>query len=116
MFRDFVRRRRIEARLDAGPREFLGWIRGAADVVTNSFHGMVFSALFHRPVRLVAEKAGTRAPQRARLVDFAGRYGLSDCIGSVDALSERAASHFSKFDEIVQVDRVRSMKYLRSVV
>ena len=116
VFRDFVRRRRIEARLDAGPREFLGWIRGAADVVTNSFHGMVFSALFHRPVRLVAEKAGTRAPQRARLVDFAGRYGLSDCIGSVDALLERAASDFSKFDEIVQVDRVRSMKYLRSVV
>ena len=114
-FRDFVRRRRIEARLDAGPREFLGWIRGAADVVTNSFHGMVFSALFHRPVRLVAERAGTRAQQRARLVDFARRYGLSDCIGSVDALPDGPVSDFTVFEESVRSDRLRSVEYLRAV-
>ena len=115
-FRDFVRKRGIEARIDAGPREFLGWIRNADDVVTNSFHGMVFSALFHRPVRLVAETSGKRAPQRARIVDFADRYGLSGGLGTAEALSERTASDFSKFDETVQSDRARSMNYLRSIV
>lgn len=33
---------------DSGPAEFLGWIRHAAYVVTDSFHGTLFSALFQR--------------------------------------------------------------------
>ena len=32
---------------DIGPREFLGYISGASYLVTNSFHGMVFSSIFH---------------------------------------------------------------------
>jgi len=31
--------------LDAGPKEFLGWIANAEMVITNSFHGTVFSIL-----------------------------------------------------------------------
>ena len=33
----------------AGPKEFLGLIRNAEVVVTNSFHATVFSILFHKP-------------------------------------------------------------------
>lgn len=33
----------------AGPREFLGWIRDAAFVVTDSFHGSSFSMIFNKP-------------------------------------------------------------------
>ena len=32
--------------MDAGPAEFLGLFQNAAYVVTNSFHGTVFSAIF----------------------------------------------------------------------
>jgi hypothetical protein len=31
-----------------GPSEFLGWVRHAEFVCTNSFHGVVFAILFHR--------------------------------------------------------------------
>lgn len=34
---------------DSGPAEFLGWIRQAEHVVTDSFHGTLFSVLFQRP-------------------------------------------------------------------
>lgn len=34
--------------LDAGPKEFLGFIRNASFVCTNSFHGTVFSMLFQK--------------------------------------------------------------------
>ena len=34
--------------VDAGPEEWLGWIKNARFVFTDSFHGTVFSILFHR--------------------------------------------------------------------
>jgi hypothetical protein len=33
---------------DAGPGEFLGWMKGAALVCTNSFHGMCFSVIYRK--------------------------------------------------------------------
>ncbi len=36
-------------RYDAGVEEFLGLVRNAAMVVTNSFHGMIFAVQFSRP-------------------------------------------------------------------
>lgn len=35
-------------RADLGPREFLSYIDNAAFVITNSFHGTIFSILFHK--------------------------------------------------------------------
>lgn len=32
-----------------GPEEWLGWIRCSSGVVTNSFHGLIFSIIFNRP-------------------------------------------------------------------
>lgn len=33
---------------DAGPAEFIGWIKHASYVVTDSFHGTMFSLIFHK--------------------------------------------------------------------
>lgn len=42
--------------LDAGPIEFLDLLRHAACVITNSFHGTVFSILFQRPFCVISEE------------------------------------------------------------
>lgn len=34
---------------DAGPREFIGWIKNASYVVTSSYHGMLFALIFKKP-------------------------------------------------------------------
>lgn len=52
----------IKRKLDAGPREFLSWIKFADFVVTDSFHGTAFSTIFEKPyVSIVShEHADTR--------------------------------------------------------
>ena len=48
--------------LDAGPAEFLGLFQNAAYVVTNSFHGTVFSVQFHRPFFTTVSPGGAVRP------------------------------------------------------
>ena len=48
--------------MDAGPAEFLGLFQNAAYVVTNSFHGTVFSVQFHRPFFTTVSPAELAAP------------------------------------------------------
>ena len=71
---------------DAGPAQFLGLIKGAEFVLTNSFHATAFSVLFRRPFFCV-----TDAHNPGRLRDFLEllhleRYGggLGDCLGRVE--------------------------------
>ena len=39
----------VKRKLDVGPKEFLGLVKNAEFVVTNSFHGTVFSSLYNKP-------------------------------------------------------------------
>lgn len=56
---------------DAGPSEFLTYIRDAKMVVTNSFHGTVFSILFQKKFYSVYKENG-------RIENLLGFLGLSD--------------------------------------
>ncbi len=56
--------------LDAGPGEFLGLIKNAAMVLTNSFHGTVFSILFRKPFIGVPHTIGNSRIQT--LLELAG--------------------------------------------
>ena len=64
--------------MDAGPAEFLGLFQNAAYVVTNSFHGTVFSVQFHRPFFTTVSPAELSAPERSRTVSILSRLGLAD--------------------------------------
>ena len=64
--------------LDAGPAEFLGLFQNAAYVVTNSFHGTVFSVQFHRPFFTTVSPAELSAPERSRTVSILSRLGLAN--------------------------------------
>ena len=69
---------------DAGIEEFLSYIKNAAYVVTNSFHGTAFSVQFHKPFLSVAI-----AGSGMRVRDFLGELGLSDRIASDTAGIEK---------------------------
>lgn len=43
-------------RYDAGVEEFIGLVRGAQMVVTNSFHGMLFAVQYSRPFKIFSRK------------------------------------------------------------
>lgn len=59
---------------EAGPREFLGLIKNAEVVVTNSFHATVFSLLFNRPFFTLRNKFGFNS----RMEDLTSKSGLSE--------------------------------------
>lgn len=61
---------------DMGPTEFVNYIRNATLVVTNSFHGSVFSILFHTPFFVV--KRLSKVSMHSRIESLLGDYGLED--------------------------------------
>lgn len=64
--------------LDAGPREFLGLFSQAAHVLTDSFHGTVFSINFGRPFHTFAFAESGKARVSSRLQSILSILGLTD--------------------------------------
>lgn len=62
-----------------GPREFVSYIKNAEMVVTNSFHGMVFSVIFNKPFWVMKRYKDTdKASANNRITDFLKELGLED--------------------------------------
>ena len=66
---------RIKLAIDSGPGEFLGWIRHAALVVTNSFHATAFAVKFGVPFVTIAH-----SHRNARMEDLLSGIGMEDRI------------------------------------
>lgn len=66
---------RIKLAIDSGPGEFLGWIRHAALVVTNSFHATAFAVKFGVPFLTIAH-----SHRNARMQDLLSGIGMEDRI------------------------------------
>ena len=61
---------------DASPEEFVGLIRSAEMVVTDSYHGLLFSLLFGKPVRIVRRFSDSSGlSQNSRIDSILGTIG-----------------------------------------
>lgn len=61
-------------RYDAGVEEFLGLVKKAQMIITNSFHGMIFSVLFKRPFYIFSRKlCDTKISEVLELFRIKGR-------------------------------------------
>ena len=75
---------------DAGPEEFLGWIKQASLVVTNSFHGSCFSILMEKQFCWLqsAQCSDALKTRESRLEDLLDAFDLrSRRVSSGDALA-----------------------------
>lgn len=70
-----------------GPKEFLGWIKNADIVLTNSFHGAAFSVIFKK--ELIILEHSTR---NERLIQ------LADVCGCKDKLLKINSDNFEKYE------------------
>lgn len=96
-----------------GPEAFLGLIRGAAFVLSNSFHATAFSVIFRREFAVVerTEKINTR------MRDLTALLGLSDHMVSADAepaLSTDWAAAASRLSGEITRSKAYLDKVLRS--
>ena len=73
-----INRGRIRRVSCFGPGEFLGYIKNASYVLTNSFHGTAFSIIYGKPFHVVLNGAASDA----RMTTLLERLGLGDHIGS----------------------------------
>lgn len=98
-------------RYDAGIEEFLGLIKNAEMVVTNSFHGMIFSVQFRRPFI-----AFTRDQCSYKISELLNLFGLED---RLMVTGHEQAPQPIDYDEVhcrIENARKSSMGFLRKEI
>lgn len=101
----------------ATPFELLGYIRGASAVITDTFHGSVFSIKYRRPFAvLVRDSAGTAYGNSEKLVDLLRRFSMTDRIvsdiASLQSIMNMEIS-FAGVQEKIASETASSREYLR---
>lgn len=98
---------------DAGPGEFVGWIKDASYVVTDSFHGTVFSLIFSKQFYTFIALERTSS----RIKNILGKVGLENRIIMKADIEQFDFSSFKKYDKIdLQKLSADSKQYIQSVL
>ena len=102
-----------DMKLSVGPAEWMGLFRDAACVVTDSFHGVVFSVLFERAFYALVD--GHHMNRRAQ--EFLSQLGLSDraIVPDADADPSRAID-YGPVRARVEEMRARSLNALKHMI
>ena len=98
---------------DAGPEEFLSYIKNAQIVVTNSFHGTVFSVLFGKKfVSVKIQSTGSRAENLLTMLHLEDHLisKSSDWKIALDNIN------YSDVNKKLNSERKKSEEYLKSIV
>ena len=97
---------------DAGPEEFLSFIKKANYVVTDSFHGTVFSVIFERPFITIPHK--TRG---GRIITFLNKMGLIDRMLSVfNAETIKQHYNINYVNNKLALERKNSINFIENAI
>ena len=93
-----------DGELPAGPAEFISLIENAAHVITDSFHGAVFAALFERPLTVVHRMEGGELNTRlfSRLDNLSHKLGLESKVMGSNAFSFEAAADYEGVNKFIE--------------
>lgn len=96
-----------------GPKDFIWYIKHAKIVVTNSFHGTVFSILYHKPFYTYIVKS-----MQSRVLDLLSMLGLSErLVEGYKPLSEVSFEiDYDSVDVILEKEREKSKEFLRKAL
>ena len=99
-----------------GPREFLGLVDGAEFILTNSFHGTIFSILFHKKFKVFGHQDDSN-PQNtnARMYELCELFGMSNCIGNISELENlqlKFDCDYNVVDEILNKKKAEALSFL----
>ena len=105
--------------ISADPKEFVGSLSSADWIVTNSFHGLMFSVIFRKNVRVIKPSSATRKDMSSRIDEFANEliYGplIKDSVQ--DALESIDRGEIVEFNEVgIRQRRDKSREWLVSAI
>ena len=100
-----------------GPREFLYLISNADKVITDSYHGTVFSLLYHKDFATL-ERFSAEDPicQNSRIYQLRDVYGLADRIYPAQKEIEDIPYDYEKFEQILAEKRQASIAFLKEAL
>lgn len=101
----------------AGPAEFIGLIKNAGFVITNSFHGTVFSILFKKKFfSIMPEKANNNS----RVEDFLKLLKLEDRLFydsvSIDSIDYNTPINYESIEQTINYHKEKSIGYLITAI
>lgn len=98
-----------------GPQEWLGVIEGAEYVVTNSFHGAVFSLLFERKVYIEVTKQRVRAAMGSRIENLIKLFSLEERIIEDDSFNDLNIN-YTEINKKLEKYKSESIEYLKKML
>lgn len=102
----------------SGPAEFVGIIKNAELVITDSFHAVAFSTQFHTKFYALARIIEGSGSTNSRITDFLKQFGLEAQFIDVSSLNQidiKKRVDFSVFDKKISGLRKQSLAYLENL-
>lgn len=96
-----------EMRYDAGVEEFLGLVRDAKFVVTNSFHGMIMAVHYQRPIVVFSREQCDR-----KIEEMLTLFGLTDRLLVTGSESFMDMIDYQDVHERIALSRNEALKFL----
>lgn len=90
--------------IDCSPFEVLAYFKNAEEVVTDTFHGSIFSVLTHRPfTTLVRKSVGNSYGNEEKLTDLLERLGLTNRSTTVISDAEEINHNLIDYEKVVEL-------------
>ena len=98
------------------PFEVLAYFKGAEEVITDTFHGSIFSTIAHKPFTTIIRKSlGNSYGNEEKLADLLNRLGLDSRMTYEVQDAARINSNlidYATVDELIARERLHTMRYL----
>lgn len=111
-FPTVIKGRNVKNAYAPGPREFLGLIRNASAVVTNSFHGMALSVLLEKEFYAFTNNYANSSATNPRFQTLSESLGLSDRVYSIGTQIERSKIDYAAVKERIEKLRGEGLAFL----
>ncbi|MBO5105933.1 MAG: polysaccharide pyruvyl transferase family protein [Clostridia bacterium] len=102
--------------LQCSPKNILSYIKDAEYVITDTFHGIIFSVIYHKPFAVFCrKKSDTGSTNAEKLLDLLQRLDLTDhIIENVSDIPQilKKEIDYSKVDKIRNEERKKALRYL----
>lgn len=106
-----------ETPFDVGPKEFLGLIKGARYICTDSYHATIFSVLFHKEFYVFSRFSDTnQMSTNSRIITLLNRLGLEKRLMNRRTKMVEESIDYEKVDRIVVELRKQAYEFIESAL
>jgi len=99
---------------DAGPEDFLGLIKNCEICLTNSYHCLSFSLIFHKNFIVFTR---SRMNVNSRMMDLLNYLGLSSRITDSEAnITDLGGIEYSIVDDLLNKRKIESVEFIQKVI